>query len=136
MASPTTLPIDPADEARRLADLFSGFSDAVDDFRRALPDGTSPQQLAELKVQAQRLEDQSHAFTAEAIGLTLQAIQNDLAKIKAVTTQAKEQLKVLNDISKVASIAGSAIDLGAAIIGGDPATILGATETLAQSVAG
>jgi len=75
-------------------------------------------------------------FTAQAIGATLQAIQPDLANIKAVTTEAKQQLGVLNDVSKVISIATSALSLGTAIAAGNPVSIAAAADALAQTVAG
>ena len=66
----------------------------------------------------------------------MQAIQPDLANIKAVTTEAKQQLGVLNDVSKVISIATSALSLGTAIAAGNPVSIAAAADALAQTVAG
>ena len=102
-SSPIPDPFDPAEEARRLARLFSGFSNTVDEFRLGLPDGTQADQL---KAQAQSLEDQSHKFTASAIGATLSAVQKDLSHIKTVTSDAKDQLGVLKDVSKIIAIVG------------------------------
>jgi len=136
MGSAATLsPFDPAAEANRLANLFADFSNQVDIYRLALPDGTPDQQLASLKTQAQSLESQSQEFTADAIGATLDAIQNDLAHVREVTTQAKDQLGTLNSVEKAIAIVSSAVDLGAAIATGNPGGILGATEALAQLAA-
>ena len=128
-------PIDPAAEAGQLADLFNGLSQALDDFR--LDDHNPPipgDQLARLKDEAQALEDRAHYFTAQAIGATLQSIQPNLANIKAVTTQAKNQLGVLNDVSKVISIATSALSLATAIAAGNPGSIATAATALAQTL--
>lgn len=132
----TSGPIDPAGEAGQLADLFNDLSQAIDDFR--LADHTPPLsvgQLARLKDEAQALEDRAHYFTAQAIGATLEAIQPDLDKIKRVTAQAKSQLAVLNDVSKVIAVATSALSLGTAVAAGNPSSIMAAADALAQTVA-
>ena len=136
MAPPATpVPIDPAAEAGQLADLFNTLSQALDDFR--LADHIPPiptDQLASLKDDAQALEDLAHDFTAQAIGATLQSIQPNLANIKAVAAQAKTQVGVLNDVSKVISIGVSALSLGKAIAAGNPVSIVAAAEGLAQTL--
>jgi hypothetical protein len=138
MATPAPpVPIDPVAEAGQLADLFNNLSQALDDFR--LGDHTPPvpaDQLARLKDEAQAMEDRAHFFTAQAIGATLQSIQSDLANIKAVTAQAKNQLAVLNDVSKVITIATSALSLGTAIAAGNPVSIAAAADALAQTLSG
>jgi hypothetical protein len=138
MAPPAIpVPIDPAAEAGRLADLFNNLSQALDDYR--LGDHIPPvpaDQLARLKDKAQALEDRAHYCTAQAIGATLQSIHSDLANIKAVTEQAKAQVGVLNDVSKVISIATSALRLGTAIAAGNPVSIADAADALAQTLAG
>ena len=139
MASPTIpITIDPAAEANQLVDLFNGLSQTLDVFRLGdnIPPGTPADQLARLKDEAQALEDRAHYFTAQSIGATLQSIQGDLANIKSVTAQAKNQLGVLNDVSKVISIATSALSLGTAIAAGNPASILAATQALATTLTG
>jgi hypothetical protein len=138
MAPPTApIPIDPATEAGELADLFNDLSQKVDDFR--LADHNPPlssYQLARLKDEAQALEDRAHYFTAQAIGATLQSIQSDLASIKAVSAQAKAQLGKLNDVSKIISVATSALSLGTAIAAGNPASIIAASKALTQTLSG
>jgi hypothetical protein len=130
------VPIDPAAEAGNLADLFNALSQAVDDFRLGdtIPADTPRDQVARLKDEAQALEDRAHHFTAEAIGATLQSIQPDLANIKAVTAEAKTEVGILNDVSKVISIATLGLSLGTAIAAGNPASIAAAVEALAQAV--
>ena len=127
--------IDPAAEAGRLADLFNDLSQAVDEFR--LSDFDPPltmSQMSRLKNEAQALEDRAHFFTAEAIGATLQTIQQDLANIKAVTAQAQQQFKVLTNISKAITIATSALSLATAIAAGNPVTIAAAAKDLAGTL--
>jgi hypothetical protein len=126
--------IDPAAAADELAAIFRGLSQALDAFRVSPPPGTPREQLARMKDEAQALDDRAHHFTAESIGATLQSIQADLTHIKQVTTDAKAQLELLNDVSKVIQIATSAVSVGAAIAAGNPAAILAATEALAQSL--
>ncbi len=127
--------VDPAAEAGRLADLFNDLSQAVDEFR--LSDQDPPltgYQMARLKDEAQALEDRAHYFTAEAIGATLQSIQPELANIKAVTSQAQAQLKVLTNISKAIAIATSALSLATAIAAGNPSSIGAAAKALAETL--
>lgn len=128
-------PIDPAVDAGELADLFNDLSQALDDFRLGDHDPAIPaDQLARLKDEAQALEDRAHFFTAQAIGATLQSIQPDLANIKAVTAEAKAQIGVLNEVSRVISIATSALSLGTAIAAGNPGSIVSAASALAQTI--
>src|SRR4051812_47520072 len=137
MASPIILsPFDPALAARRLAEQFDDFSAAVDNYRLTLPLDTPPTVVSALKARAQELESQSHLFTADAIGATLAAIQNDLSHVKEVTRQAKDQLQVLQNISKAVAIAASAVNLGTAILAADPMGILHAAEALGAAAAG
>jgi hypothetical protein len=137
MAQPALpVPLDPVAEAGALADLFNNLSQALDDFRLSDHDPPlSSEELGRLKDEAQALEDRAHYFTAQAIGATLQSIQPDLANIKAVTAQAKNHVGVLQDVSKVISIATSALSLGTAIAAGNPASIVAATSALAQTLA-
>jgi len=131
----TSTPIDPATEAGKMADLFNDLSQALDDYR--LADHVPPlstDQLARLKDEAQALEDRAYYFTAEAIGTTLQSIQSDLDNIEAVTAKAKTQVGVLDDVSKIISIATSALNLGTAIAAGNPASILAALNGLAETL--
>lgn len=136
MATQAVTPIDPAAEANQLANLFYSLSQAVDDVRLGgtLTDAT-PADLGRLKDEAQALDDRAHYFTAQAIGATLQKIQPDLAKIKAITAQAKTQLGTLNTVSKAIGIATAGLGLGAAIATGDPASIAAAANTLATVAA-
>jgi hypothetical protein len=128
------IPIDAAKEAADLADLFNQLSDSLDDFRLNAPTGTPPAQLSQLKDEAQALTDRAHHFTALSMAATLQAIQNDLAKIKAATASAAAQVAVLNNVSKVISIATAGVALGAAIASGNPASIVATAEGLVQAV--
>ena len=138
MASdPIPVPIDPAFEAHQLVDLFGALSQTLSRYLVSdkIPRGTPPAELARLQKAADDLEDLANHFEAEAIKATLQAIQPDLARIKAVTADAKTQLGHLNTVSKVISIATAAVALGTAIASGDPAAILGAVGPFVQAVA-
>ena len=136
MASPPpTVAIDPAAEAGQMADLFNALSQAIDDFR--LSDMVPPltaDEASRLKDEAQAMEDRAHYFTAQAIGATLQSIQPDLATIKAMAVEATNQLGVLDEVSKVISIATSALSLGTAIAAGNPMSISAAADALAQTL--
>jgi hypothetical protein len=127
-------PIDPATEANNLANLFYGLSQALDDFRLNPPAGTPPEQLGQLKDEAQALDDRAHYFTGQAIGATLQAIQNNLAQVKGVTADATAQVGRLNDVSKIISIATAGLALGASIASGNPVSILSNAQALAQAL--
>jgi len=127
--------IDPTAEAGRLADLFNDLSQAVDEFRLSdLDPPLTMLQMSRLKNEAQALEDRAHFFTAEAIGATLQTIQQDLANIKAVTAQAQQQFQVLTNISKAIAIATSALSLATAIAAGNPLNIAAAAKGLAETL--
>lgn len=127
--------IDPAAEAGRLADLFNDLSQAVDEFRLSdLDPPLTSNQMARLKAEAQALEDRAHLFTAEAIGATLQSIQQELANIKAVTIQARAHLKVLTNVSRAILIATSALSLATAIAAGNPSSIVAAGKALAETL--
>ena len=136
MATPgASVLLDPAAEAGQLADLFNDLSQAIDDFRLSdLVPPLTTNEMSRLKDEAQAMEDRAHYFTARAIGATLQSIQSDLANIKAITAQANQQLGVLKQVSKVISIATSALSLGTAIAAGNPASIVAAANALAQTL--
>ena len=131
----TTLTIDTAAQANLLANQFYSCSAAVDAFRLNCNPPLPADQMAQLKLKADALSDQAYAFTADAIGATLATIQPDLDKIRTVTGQAADQLNHLNEVSEVITMATAVFDLGVAIASGNPGSILGAGETLAQLVA-
>ena len=127
--------IDLAAEAGRLADLFAGLSQALDEFR--LDDHDPPLTAEErriIKERAQALESLAHYFTSASIGAILQSFQPNLANIKQITVDAKDQVALLEDVAKVISIASSAVSLGTAIASGDPAAIVAAAGGLVQSI--
>ena len=127
--------VDPATEANNLANIFFSLSQALDSFRFAPRNPPlTPTQAARLKDESQALDDRAHHFTAEAIGATLQAIQGDLASIKTLTAQAKQQVQKLNDVDKVIKVVTSALSLGTAIAAGNLGNIQSAVEALAQAV--
>jgi hypothetical protein len=136
MTTPLSLPMNAAEEAGELADLFNDLSQTVDEFRLADHDPPlTPDQLARLKDEAQALENRAQHFTAESIGATLESIQADLANIKNVTAEANAQLGHLNTVADVISIATSVLSLGTAIAAGNPGSIIAAAEALGQTLA-
>ena len=127
--------IDQATEANNLANGFYALSQATDDFRFAARNPPlTDAQAALLKDESQALDDRAHYFTAEAIGATLQIIQEDLSNIKVLTAQAKQQVQNLNDVDKVIKIVTSALSLGTAIAAGNVPSILSAAQALEGEV--
>ena len=136
MSSPTVVnAFDQEAQANALAVLFNDLSQAVDDFRLSYEPPLQGEQMSRLKDESQALEDRAHYFTAQAIGATLAQIAPDLDRIKNVTTDAKQQLGHLKDISRAISIATSALSLGTAIAAGNPASIAAAAAALVQTLA-
>jgi hypothetical protein len=128
-------PTDTAEQARELATLFLDLSKAVDQFRHDHKGELNVTVRAQLIKQAKQLNDFSDDFTAEAIRVTLLAIQHDLDKIRGVTTDAKQAVKTIQKIEKVTAIVSAGVALGSAIVAGDPTIIGTATKTLGAVIA-
>ena len=118
-----------------LADLFNGLSQSIDDFRVNAPPGTTTDDLARLKDEAQALENRAHQFIAQDMAETLSRIQPDLQTIVDATAKVQQQIGVLNDVSKAISIATAGVALGAAIATGNIAAIGSTAQAFADSVA-
>lgn len=131
MAAPSPT-FNPAAEANALADRFYAASAALDSLRLNFnPPLPLPEQ--------QRLRDESNALTtraqyltAQAIGVTLAAIQGSLGGIKASTDTAIAQLRHLQDLDRAIVLATSLVKLGAALSAGDPGTIASAAQGLVR----
>jgi hypothetical protein len=125
---------DIAAQARELSLLFLKLSMATDQFRHDHFDELSATMRAQLKDQAQHLDDLSDHFTAAAIGAILKLIQDDLDNIKGATQRAQQAIATIQKIEKVASIVSAGVALGAAIFAGNPGNIGSAVTALSDAI--
>src|ERR1700733_3387547 len=115
----------PQNQAGQLSSLFLPLSMTLDQIRASTSNTAQAQSLGTISRQLDELSDE---LNAAAIAQTLQSIQPNIANIIQITKDAQNQVKSINDIQKVFSIAGAALTLAASIVGGNPATILSAAS--------
>jgi hypothetical protein len=71
-----------------------------------------------------------------AIDETLASIGNAVNNIVQVTKDAQAAVKKIDDVQKAIAVATEALSLGAAILSGNPASILAAAGGVANAIAG
>lgn len=121
---------DEADRARQLAELFANMAQTVDDYRSKHFADLSQAQRTLFEEAIEQLDDAHDDFTSLAIEETIEALENDLPKIAALTAQAGNALEHLNNVAKVAKIAASLGALAAAVTTADYGLIPGAIEDI------
>jgi predicted metal-dependent hydrolase len=124
------------DQARALANEFLKASEAISDYRFQSAESLSNDDVLALKSLELKLANQSDDFTAVAIKLTLQDLEQTVAQIVKITAQAREAIATLNDVRRAISIAANLVALGEAIAAGNPAGILAAVQNTKSSVTG
>jgi len=102
-------------QARAIADEYVGAAEAVSDFRIRKRAGLSTGDVLALQSLEHKLADQSDDFTAQAIQLTLDDLEQAVTAIVKITTGAREAIAKLEDIQRVVSIAANLVNLGDAI---------------------
>ena len=124
------------DQARALADHYSQAAQALSDFRFQNRPKLDPEEVLALKSLEQKLANQSDDFTASAIQLTLDNLEQAVADIIKVAGDAREAIGRLNDIRHVVTVAANLVALGAAVAAGNPEGILKAAEATKDSLRG
>jgi hypothetical protein len=123
-----------ADQARQLAGLFESMSESVDDYRVAHLQTLNAEDKSALEQAAEHLDDAHDQFTAIAIQATLDAIQGDLQQITAVTGQAANSLRHLNEVAKVIKLASLAAGLASQIVTGEYGAIPGSIKAIVDTI--
>jgi hypothetical protein len=125
-----------AAQARALADQFEDAADAVSDFRDRIRSTLSDDDFKGWQALEARIRDQSDHFTAQAITIDLQNVQDNIDKIVKITKRAKAAIDKLNEVRKVTQIVGSLIALGDGVLKGDVGKIATALQGIETAVAG
>jgi hypothetical protein len=128
--------VDPADQARQIAETFASMSRTVDAFIEDHLADLTPSQFDFLNSVIRQLDDTHDRFIAMAIQETLDALKDDLSDIAAVTQRAEQALKYLNTVAEITKIAAAVAELGADITTGDYGAIPSALTNLAEALPG
>jgi hypothetical protein len=116
------------DNALKIAKAFSGFANAVDDYRFAHFTTLDDLQQANLLSLAGTLRATSNNFLNFGINLALDNVQHSLDQLGQVTTLINDDLKVLADIGKAVEVIGVLAGLGTAFATGNPIGIATALQ--------
>jgi septal ring factor EnvC (AmiA/AmiB activator) len=122
------------DQVRTLADGFFAASQAVGEFRLAHFTENTMEEQAQLRTLQNALRQQSIELTADAIRETLERLKPTLEHIGAVTKQVNEAVAKLKEVRQVITIATSFVNLGGAIVTGNPAAIAAALGSTVSAV--
>jgi hypothetical protein len=128
--------VDPADQARQIAETFASMSRTVDAFIEDHLAELTPSQFEFLNSVIRQLDDTHDRFIAMAIQETLDALKDDLSDIAAVTQRAEQALRYLNTVAEITKIAAAVAELGADITTGDYGAIPSALTNLAETLPG
>ncbi len=120
---------------------LSNLSHELSTLARALADwGTTnpindPGQQGRLDAFVARLVEDSDNLENDAVTAALATVQASATDLVSATQQAKHALTVIHDVEKALAIAGAAVGLGAALLGGAPtaAAISAAANGIVQA---
>jgi hypothetical protein len=128
--------IDPANEAREIAETFASMSRTVDAYMEDHFAELTQDQLDFFNGVIRQLDDTHDRLIAMAIQETLDALKDDLGEIAGITRKAEQALKHLNTIAKITKIAAAVAELGADITTADYGAIPSALTDLAEALPG
>lgn len=123
------------DQAEQLADGFLQLSMTLDQIR-ATDSSLSDADAQTLGTIARQLDELSDQLNAAAIVGILQSIQPNINNIIQTTKDAQNAIKTIGKIQKIVSIGGAALTLAAAIVSGNPATVLSAAAGVVKAIGG
>lgn len=115
-------------QAGELAQLFSDLAAELLDYRDKNWDSLPDTERSSLKALQESLVHFSYDLTIEAIRRTLGDVAQSLERITQAKGKMVAALKKLNDINKVLGLAAAAVQLGAAVVTGQPVAIAAAIE--------
>jgi hypothetical protein len=119
-----------ADQARDLANQYHDLSVSVGDYRFDHWGDLNVNQRKRLEDLQWTLMNYSSDFTAQAITLTVDDLQNSLTQISSATVKAKNAIKKIALVNKVIVVASSATVLAATILSGNAEGALNAAKDL------
>ena len=128
--------VDPADQAREIAETFAVMSRTMDAYVQNHLAELTPSQFDFFNDVIRQLDDTHDRFIAMAIQETLDALTDDLSQIAAVTERAERALKHLNTVAEITKIAAAVAELGADITTGDYGAIPSALTNLVDVLPG
>ena len=128
--------IDPAEQARAIAQTFANMSGTMDKYIQDRLAELTPRQLDFLNGVIRQLDDTHDRFIAMAIQETLDALKDDLGEIAEITQRAAQALRHLNKIADITKIAAALAALGADITTADYGAIPSALADLAGALPG
>jgi hypothetical protein len=125
-----------ATQARALAESFHEMAVAVGRYRFAQWTRLSARQRQSLESAQWTLLNASSDFTARAIELTVDDMQDALRGIASATTRLNHALLSVTAVSKAVKLAATGVKLAAAIMSGHAAAILSAIKEAASAAEG
>ncbi|MFY9727074.1 MAG: hypothetical protein WB579_18165 [Bryobacteraceae bacterium] len=122
-----------AQEVKDLSSNYRAIADALVDYRTAHPFASDAERdmfnrtVGDIRKTAEDLMNEALQLASVDIGASVEGL-------KDATTKAAAAVKVVDNITKAFSIAGAAIELGATILHPTPGAVVGALDTLVQSI--
>jgi DNA repair ATPase RecN len=125
-----------ADQAKELAEFFSAWADAVVAYKNANRSRLTPEDVQDLNEFANKLINLSEACINLATELTLDDLEESLAKIRAAINTANEAVQTIEDVKKAISVFAAVINVGTAVVSKDPSAIVTTVKELYAEVEG
>lgn len=108
-----------ADDARDVADELLAAAEAIDAFLDEHGASLGEPEYDALSESAKKLLRECGAVTTQAVGLSIDQLQDDAAEVKQVIIDAKDSLAKLESVGSAIQIAAGLVDLAMAIVGKD-----------------
>jgi hypothetical protein len=124
------------DQARTLADAYLAAAEDVSDFRFRERARLTDADVVALKSVEHKLSDLSDNFTAIAIQLALDNLQQVLDRIVQATADVRAAIAKLKEVAKVLEVAANLIALGEAVSAGNAEGVIGALKSTRTAIAG
>jgi len=123
-----------ADDAKELARWFRELSVTLGNYRFSNWSKLSEEERAVIESKEWTLLNYSSDFITQAVWIILDDAQGSFEKLRQATAEAKKAISNIQTIKQVISIATSVIELAAAVMTKNPATIVTAIEHVINAV--
>jgi hypothetical protein len=120
-------------DLKDLAHSYLAFAQGMLDWRKLNP-LSSQEDRNQFNSEFSQIMQMADSFEHAALVAAIPDVATSVGALQSATQQAQHALTVINDITKVMSIAAAAVGLGAAILNPTPGNVVGGLNELVQAI--
>lgn len=117
----------------QLSKQYGQMADRLQSYLEIHPE-ISDEEFQQAEVRIGELLKQAETLSTDALDLAMKNAAIAMAQLQTATVQAVDALKHINQVQRVLTIAGAAVQLGVAVMHPTPGSVLGAVQSLVESI--